>query len=416
MPSGVRDTLSWLAHLIDANLPLRTSQDDYEYARTRLAPDGGPLVALREDLGPLTAPAVAHALAADMRRHPPRDVCGHFSDESPTWQRLRIEDAVETVPASLVAAFDAGTLLDVAVVVVIETRWAAKDIVIHARAEDGLAAESYLHDVLDRARGPENHLRGRCLHVSSAHGLAVADIPRPDTRREDVIAPRAVWAEIDINVSALFSRRRLLGELGLGTNRGLLLVGPPGTGKSALCRVLAAELAGEVTVVFCAASTIADNLGALYSELARLAPALVLMEDLDLAIGQRGRGRDEGLHAFLTALDGAMSHHDGVVTMATTNDIRAVDPAATRAARFDRVIELPLPDERARASILRRYLGPLAGQVDTADVAARTEGSSGADLRELVRRAVLAAGDQATTRDLLAAMRDGEGAAPGMYL
>ena len=81
-----------------------------------------------------------------------------------------------------------------------------------------------------------------------------------------------------------------------------------------------------------------------------------------------------------------------------------------------RVIELPLPDERARASILRRYLGPLAGRVDTADVAARTEGSSGADLRELVRRAVLAAGERVTTRDLLAAMRDGEAAAPGMYL
>jgi hypothetical protein len=416
MPSAVRDTLSWLAHLIDANLPLRTSQDDYEYARARLAPEGGSLVALRETLGPLAAPAVARSLAADIGRHPPADIAGRYTDESPTWQRLKTSEQVETVPASLVATFEAQTLLEAPVVVAIDTRWAGKEIVVHVRAAHSGPAEAYLHGLLDRALGRENHLKGRCLHVSSRHSMEVTEVPRPDARRQDVIAPPAVWTEIDANVSALFSRRRLLGELGLGTNRGLLLVGPPGTGKSAVCRVLAAELAGSVTVVFCAASAIVDDPGALYGELAPLAPTLVLMEDLDLVVGRRGRGRDEGLHAFLTAVDGAMSHHDGVVTVATTNDLAALDPAAIRAARFDRIIELPLPDEAARAAILRRYLGPLAARVDPAAIAARTGGASGADLRELVRRAVLAAGEQVRTRDVLAAVRDDKASAPGLYL
>ena len=88
------------------------------------------------------------------------------------------------------------------------------------------------------------------------------DVPNAD--RRDVIVSDAVWRELDLNVSALFTRRALLTQMGLGTNRGMLLFGPPGTGKSALCRVLAAELAGDVTVVFCDARAIGAHMGAVY--------------------------------------------------------------------------------------------------------------------------------------------------------
>jgi AAA+ superfamily predicted ATPase len=198
----------------------------------------------------------------------------------------------------------------------------------------------------------------------------------------------------------------------------MLLFGPPGTGKSALCRVLAAELAGDVTVVFCDARAIGAHMGAVYQELTRLAPALVVLEDLDLVVGNRRSGREGGgLHDFLTALDGVMSSHDGIVTIATTNDVKALDDAAVRAARFDRIIEIPLPDAGLRASILRRYLGELCDAIDVNAVAAATDGASGAGLRELVRRAVLVDGEGFTTATLLRLAREGLGATrTGQYL
>jgi hypothetical protein len=293
--------------------------------------------------------------------------------------------------------------------VVIETRtdWRDRRLEVYVRAGDEDAAEAYLHDVMARARGRENYLRGRCLQVTVDGGLQVRPVTPPVAARSDVVVPETVWAEVDVNTAALFRRRDLLIELGLGTNRGLLLYGRPGTGKSALCRVLASELCGEVTVVFCSARAIAHRLEEVYQEVARLAPALVILEDIDLVIAKRRHGDDLTLHGFLTALDGAMSSYQDVVTLATTNDVTMLDDAAIRAARFDRLIEVPLPDAGLRAAILRRYLGPLAGRVAVADVADATDGASGADLRELVRRAVLVEGDQLDTSTLLALVRTG---------
>jgi len=419
MPTDVRDTLSWLAHLLDRSLPLRAAEDDHEFAQRHLGGDIAGLNAVRENLGPFTAPLVARVFAADLRRYPPYEVAGIVSDESPIWDRLRLEGAVETVPISLVAAFRAGTLSQVPLVVAISARWSAKEFVVHARAEDGETAERCLQAILARARGPENYLRGRCLQVrGDGHDIEVRHVPTPTATRSDVIAPDYVWAEVELNVASLFRRRALLTEMGLGTNRGLLLCGPPGTGKSALCRVLAAELAGEVTVVFCTAGVIADHIEDVYEELTRLAPALVILEDLDLVIGSRRDGDSGRLHRFLGALDGVMSRHQDVVTVATTNNVKALDNAAVRAARFDRVVEMPLPAAGQRAEILGRYLGPLVDRVDVGALAAATEGASGADLRELVRRGVLMHSEAVDTQALWTLVRSGAWAprATGLYL
>ncbi|MEN3356119.1 MAG: hypothetical protein V7637_101 [Mycobacteriales bacterium] len=420
MPTDVRDTLSWLAHLLDGSLPLRAAEDDDEFARRHLGASAADVVAVTEALGPFTAPLVARAFGIDLRSHPPYEVAGQSSDQSPRWDRLELDDSTERIPSALVAAFAAETLLPVPAVVSIDTRWDHKWIAVHVRADRAAEAEAYLHDLVGRARGEHNHLRGRCLHVDDGdRGLSIRCVPVPAASRSEVIVPDAVWAEIDLNLSALSDRRQLLTDLGLGTNRGLLLAGPPGTGKSAICRVLAAELAGTVTVLSCSAIAIAAHLSKLYAELTRLAPALVLLEDIDLVVGTRSGRHDIALHDFLTALDGAMSRHTDVVTVATTNDARALDDAAVRAARFDRIIELPLPDTPLRSAILRRYLGPLAAQVELPAVASVTAGASGADLRELVRRSVLADGEQLRTSTMLELVRTGAWAATtgsGMYL
>jgi SpoVK/Ycf46/Vps4 family AAA+-type ATPase len=183
--------------------------------------------------------------------------------------------------------------------------------------------------------------------------------------------------------------------------------------------VIAAELAGRVTVLFCEASVVSEHLEELYAELVHLGPSLVVLEDIDLVVGQRTSGSGRALLGFLTALDGVMSQHKDVITVATTNDPKALDAAAKRAARFDRLIEVPLPCIEARATILARYLGEVAERVDVGAVAQATNGASGADLRELVRRSVLEYGDDLTTSRLLRLVDTGAWHDPsviGLYL
>jgi cell division protease FtsH len=418
MPTEVRDALSWLAHLLDASLPLRSAEDTDDFAHRHLNRGGVGLVALTEHLGPLTAATAAHTFGTDMLRHPPVEVAGLYSSESPRWKLLDLADDVKSVPSALVAAFAAGTLAETDLVVSVAIDGTFKAIRVHARAEDATVAQAYLNDLRRRSREADSYLRGRCLRIrGDGESINVTPIRAPKAQRCDVIVSDAVWRELDLNVSALFARRELLTKLRLGTNRGMLLYGPPGTGKTALCRVLAAELVGEVTVVLCDARAIGVRMGEVYQELSRLAPALVVLEDLDLVVGNRRSGRSGGLHDFLAALDGVMSSHDGIVTVATTNDIKALDDAAVRAARFDRIVEIPLPDAGLRTLILTRYLGELANGIDVRTVAAATDGTSGATLRELVRRAVLVEGDAFTTSTLLRLAREGLGAtATGQYL
>lgn len=173
-------------------------------------------------------------------------------------------------------------------------------------------------------------------------------------------------------------------------------------------------------MVVCSSETVGRGIRVLYEALQHLAPALVVMEDVDLVVGDRRHGASGALVEFLVAIDGAVSRHHGVVTIATTNDVDAIDAAAKRAARFDVVVRVPLPDATARAAILDRYLDGVATDVDTRRVASGTDGASGADLRELVTLAVLhtTEGEPVTTHLLvhLASTRSARRAPPGQYL
>ena len=279
------------------------------------------------------------------------------------------------------------------------------ELAVYSRRDDEPVARAHLDDLTSRTRIVANPFRGQVLEAGETNGLGLTFsvlTPRP-TPREEIVLPDPVWAEIDLNVHGLFAAAERLGAAGLAPNRGVLLEGPPGTGKTAICRALAGELAGPTTVVFCDARTVSRYVRDLYRQLEDLAPALVVMEDVDLVIADRGRfGSGEPLNDFLLALDGAMSRHAGVVTVATTNDVSAIDPAARRASRFDCVVTVGPPDRVARAQILRRLLDRLGSDgaaVDASRVAAVTDGLTGADLRELVSLAVLHGAEAARTGD-----------------
>ena len=172
-------------------------------------------------------------------------------------------------------------------------------------------------------------------------------------------------------------------------------------------------------MLFCEARVLSEHIEELYAELIHLGPSLVVLEDIDLVVGPRSAGGGRALLSFLTALDGVMSAHSDVITLATTNDPRSIDDAAKRAARFDRLIEIPLPAIEARQTILSRYLGQLAALVDLPALAAATRGASGADLRELVRRSVIEFGEELTSSRMLRLVDTGAWHDPsviGLYL
>ena len=139
----------------------------------------------------------------------------------------------------------------------------------------------------------------------------------------------------------------------------------------------------------------------LYAESGTFGPTLVVLDDIDLVLGHRdGSGHNNSLADFLSALDGVRQRQD-ILTIATTNDPESLDPAAQRSSRFDTVITLPMPDAELRSRILERHLGPLGLAIDYAAVAEAIEGASGADVKEVVRRAVLEHGGSFTQDQLL---------------
>jgi len=423
-PPSVAQTLSYLANLIDSSIQVRGSGIGIrDFAAAFLGVPTTAIVVENIELDTLEFQLAALAFADDLERHPPESVIGEDAEEPPHWHALELGELRLQIPYQLAAGFHAGELAPCPLVVsVVDTRQYDRfEISVYVRARDAGHARAYLHDLLERGRTRTNPFRGKVLETvwDGGFGLTFRGASFTPTVRDDVVLAPSVWEALDRNVRGFFRSFEDLKRAGLARNRGVLLEGPPGTGKTAACRVLAQELS-DVTVVFCDASTVSRSVRTLYKQLVHVAPAMVVMEDIDLIVRNRDHGNGATLNEFLLALDGAMSNHEGVVTIATTNDLHAIDPAARRSARFDVVVRVDLPDRNARAAILRRYLEKIEHEVNVETVAAATEGTSGADLRELVGLALIRSttdGSPITTRSLLdAATAFGSGRRAGLYL
>jgi len=429
-PTPVAEALSYLANLIDGSLAVRgTGISTREWAASFLGIASTEVAVTTADASLLVSQLMALAFAEDLTTHPPTGTIGSDAEEAPEWVKLDLGEVTDRVPCELGAAFAAGTLILHPVVVQVTSPYNRPGLQfrVYSRQDHVRAAEAYLDALRERSRTRTNPFKNRALEtVYTQLGLTFRVLTTQPTNRCDVVLPRQIWADVDRNVFGLYRALDRLRAAGLAANRGVLLAGPPGTGKTAMCRALAHELRGQITVIFCDAMTVQHSVRDLYKELMHLAPALVVMEDIDLVVGDRAQGAGGPLLDFLVALDGAMSDHTGVVTIATTNDARAIDPAAKRSARFDALIEVPPPDASGRAQILTRYLRDLDNAVDVALVAAATTGMTGADLRELVSDAVLhtveavgpdAAGTMVDTKLLVRlAVERRQRPAPGLYL
>ncbi len=189
--------------------------------------------------------------------------------------------------------------------------------------------------------------------------------------------------------------------------RGILLTGPPGTGKTLLVRAIASE--SSRNFIYVKGSEIHSKwvgesekaIQETFRKARMSAPCIIFFDEIDALLpSRRSSTSDSGVTdrivtTFLTEMDGLEELVD-VIVVAASNRPDILDPALLRPGRFERVIELPLPDEKAREEILRVHTKkkPLSSRVSLSDIAKRTERFSGADLKGVINRATFLAINQ----------------------
>lgn len=258
--------------------------------------------------------------------------------------------------------------------------------------------------------------RGRFVKVSMRNdGLLLTPEPWPSLEDNMVVLTDNIIKEVSRNVIDHINAAELLISSGLGAQRGVLLYGPPGTGKTSIIRSTVASVRDKVTVLVPDSKAASNAFQEIYEEAKRYAPCVVVLEDLDVMASNRSHTRD--LSDFLNTLDGVVSSSSSLVlTLATTNDIRAIDEAARRPGRIDHAIEVPLPDSSLRLKILSSYIERIDSALGTSispdtlsSVATGADGASGAVLKEIIKRAVLIASSSSkplSDQVLLEALRE----------
>ena len=254
--------------------------------------------------------------------------------------------------------------------------------------------------LMDRAGGGAGSMMfnlGRSnakVYVKSSDGIRFSDVEGVDEAEENL-------QEI---VDYLENPEKYR-EIGASMPKGVLLVGPPGTGKT----MLAKAVAGEANVPFFSMSGSefvemfvgmgASKVRDLFRQAKEKAPCIVFIDEID-AIGQKRSGgqyggndeREQTLNQLLTEMDG-FDGSSGVIILAATNRPEALDPALTRPGRFDRRVPVELPDLKGREAILKVHAKKIkvAEDVDFLQVARMASGASGAELANIVNEAALRA-------------------------
>jgi cell division protease FtsH len=214
---------------------------------------------------------------------------------------------------------------------------------------------------------------------------------------------------IERNTVDVLRRREAFKRHGVPLKRGILLNGPPGTGKTLLAKVLAGLKLATFLYATAADMCRLDDVRSVFEMARKLSPTILFFEDLDFFAEERSHWRSGVLGETLAQLDG-FENNDGLIFIATTNDLEAIDPAIRqRPSRFDVVLHLGLPAAEARRKILARNLSHVNIENQVLDeAAAETDGLSGAQVREVaylaLQRAVL--GSACDVEDRLVLSRD----------
>jgi hypothetical protein len=247
---------------------------------------------------------------------------------------------------------------------------------------------------IERLMRVHDVFRGQVLSfgVSEHRGNELLSfLPRPDLSAEQVVLPAGVLDSIERHVISITSHAERLRAVGQHLKRGLLLHGFPGTGKTHTVRYLMGRMSGCTVILMTGqAMRFIEPAAALAR---RLQPSMLVLEDVDLVAQDRSFGPDSSplLFSLLEAMDGIGADAD-VTFVLTTNRAGMLERALVdRPGRVDLAVEIPKPDGQARERLLRLYAGTLELEADITPVIAATEGVTASFIKELLRRAVLAA-------------------------
>jgi hypothetical protein len=395
---AARRAVAAVAAMLGRPIPERPKdpRSSSEWLARRWDVDESALVNVSRDMSRTLQRLHAYALQRWVERHPD-DVAVFGPGGAPQRAALDIGNGTSvSVPAVATVLFPAGSAYETPVAVEVAYRYGTPTITAFAPPGALALAERVLAD-LTRTLETDHPYRGGVLSARASTGaVELTPVKHTVQVRGDVVLPADLWREVDLFCSSVTTRRDALRALGHTTSRGLLLAGKPGVGKTKLTRVIATELAGPLTVVLVTAEVLRTWMTELYEEIRGLGPCLVVLEEIDSVASKGSRG-DTSFAEFLDALDGTRSSDD-VLTVATTNDPEALDPAVKRPGRFDTIIEVPPPDLAGRTEILRLFLPPET-PVDVSLVASYLDGATGADLREVARRSILEHGPDGLTTD-----------------
>ena len=244
----------------------------------------------------------------------------------------------------------------------------------------------------------------KMMNFGKSRARRMSDDPAKRVKFSDVAGLQEEKEELEEIVDFLRAPKKYT-QLGARIPKGVLLVGPPGTGKT----VLAKAIAGEAGVPFFSISGSdfvemfvgvgASRVRDLFEEAKKNAPCIIFIDEIDAVARRRGTGmggghdeREQTLNQMLVEMDG-FGVNEGIIVMAATNRVDILDPAIMRPGRFDRKVVVGRPDVRGREEILGVHAKnkPLGDDVDLKQIAQTTAGFTGADLENLLNEAAIIA-------------------------
>ncbi|KAA9152409.1 ATP-binding protein [Amycolatopsis acidicola] len=252
-------------------------------------------------------------------------------------------------------------------------------------------AAGAVRDQVERRMRENDVLRGQVLAFGSSEfrgNELLTFLPRPELTAAEVVLPDGVLPTIERHTVGIAGHAERLRAAGQHLKRGLLLHGPPGTGKTHTLRYLMGRLSGNTVIILTGGAM--RFIGKAAELARRLQPSILVLEDVDLVAQDRSHaGTNPLLFTLLDAMDGIGADAD-VTFVLTTNRASELEQAlADRPGRVDLAVEIPKPDAAGRRRLIELYGRNVDLRADLEPVVAQTDGVTASYLKELLRRAVL---------------------------
>jgi len=270
---------------------------------------------------------------------------------------------------------------------------------IDLRYQDVRAKNPRFEDTKEYIEAKVSRVVGESEEMREARDLIIISAPAEVEYNLEKLVCTPRQEEVIKKIGVALEHRDFLKQHGIYEFGRLLFVGPPGTGKTSLALAMSPELHMPVLEVRLAMVTsqylgeTSKNIDRIFELAKRLAPCILFIDEFDFVAKTRVSD-DHGamkraVNMLLKNIDQISFVRNGVLLIGATNHPRILDEAAWR--RFDEVVEFPLPDRKMRQAILEKVAATIECDCDFADIAARTEGFSGSDLRMMMKEAMMSA-------------------------